>query len=379
MRASSPAERPSEEFLSDAERYRRELIAHCYKMIGSVHEAEDLVQETYLRAWRGWESFEGRSSVRTWLYRIATNLCLTSLNHRNRRVLPAGLGPASADPRAPLVAAAGETLWVEPFPNTIYEGSSDDPADVVASRSGLRLALVASLQHLPPRQRAVFLLREVLAYPAAEIATMLDMTVPAVKSALQRARAKLDDDLPDADTVSEPDSPEARSILDRYMTAFEQADIAALTELLRRDATLEVVPMSTWLAGNETCVPFLASHVLTSPGLYRLFPTRANGQPAAVAYRRENVDEPFTPFGLAVLATDSQARYGDHHVHGSVPRGTLRLSCTYRPGSAAGEQLGWSSACAGKSRPCRDELILDRPTEVVALQRDAADRLVHEA
>jgi RNA polymerase sigma-70 factor (ECF subfamily) len=306
MRPSPPTELPKDEFLHDAQTYRRELVAHCYKMIGSVHEAEDLVQETYLRAWRGWESFEGRSSVRTWLYRIATNLCLTALNHSSRRLLPAGLGPASTDPDAPLVAASGDTLWIEPFPNTIYETSAPDPGEIVASRSSLRLALVASLQHLPPRQRAVFLLREVLTYPAVEVADILDMTVPAVKSALQRARAKLDDATPNADTLTEPDSPEARGILDRYMNAFERADIAALTELLRSDATLEVVPMSTWLSGNPTCVPYLAYHVLTAPGLYRMQPTIANGQPAAVAYRREDIHQPFTPFGVAVLNTDNR-------------------------------------------------------------------------
>jgi RNA polymerase sigma-70 factor (ECF subfamily) len=292
--------------LNDVQAYRRELIAHCYKMVGSVHEAEDLVQETYLRAWRGWEAFDGRSSVRTWLYRIATNLCLTALSHASRRVLPAGLGPASTDPDTPLAAVAGDTLWIEPFPNRIYETSLADPAEVVASRSSLRLALVASLQHLPPRQRAVFLLREALGYPAIEVAVILDMTVPAVKSALQRARAKLDDVGPNAEILAEPDSPEARGILDRYMSAFERADISALTELLRGDATLEVLPTGLRLSGNTTCVPYLADHVLTSAGLYRMVPTIANGQPAAVAYRREDVRQPFTPFGLAVLTTDAR-------------------------------------------------------------------------
>jgi RNA polymerase sigma-70 factor (ECF subfamily) len=275
-------------------------------MVGSVHEAEDLVQETYLRAWRSWAAFEGRSSVRTWLYRIATNVCLTALNHTSRRVLPAGLGPASTDPDPPLAAASGDPRWIEPFPNAIYVTSVRDPAEIVASRSSLRLALVASLQHLPPRQRAVFLLREMLAYSTVEVADILDMSVPAVKSALQRARAKLDDIAPNAELLSEPESPEARSILDRYMSAFERADIAALTELLRGDATLEVVPSGLWLSGNTTCVPHLAAHVLTSPGLYRMYPTIANGQPAAVAYRREDIRQPFTPFGLAVLTTDTR-------------------------------------------------------------------------
>jgi RNA polymerase sigma-70 factor (ECF subfamily) len=303
---AAPAAPGKDEALHDAQAYRRELIAHCYRMVGSVHEAEDLVQETYLRAWRGWETFEGRSSFRTWLYRIATNLCLTALTHTSRRVLPAGLGPTSAHPDSPPAAAAGDPPWMEPFPNEIYLTSARDPADIVASRSSLRLALVASLQHLPPRQRAVFLLREVLVYPAVEVADLLDMSVPAVKSALQRARATLDDIAPNAELMSEPDSPEARRILERYMSAFERADIAALTDLLRGDATLEVVPSGLWLSGNSTCVPYLADHVLTSPGLYRMYPTIANGQPAAVAYRRADTRQPFTPFGVAVLTTDTR-------------------------------------------------------------------------
>jgi len=306
MRASDATAPTRDEFLNSAQQHRRELVAHCYRMVGSVHEAEDLVQETYLRAWRGWEAFEGRSSVRTWLYRIATNLCLTALAHSSRRVLPAGLGTASTDPDTTLAGAPEGTLWIEPFPNTRYETSGRDPAEIVASRSNLRLALVASLQHLPPRQRAVFLLRQVLAYPALEVADLLGMSVPAVKSALQRARATLDDVAPDAELITEPDSPQARTILDRYMSAFEHADIAALTDLLRLDATLEVVPMSTWLSGNETCLPYLARHVLTARGLYRMYGTIANGQPAAVTYFREDVNEPFAPFGLAVLTTDDQ-------------------------------------------------------------------------
>jgi RNA polymerase sigma-70 factor (ECF subfamily) len=306
MRASPDIELSRDEFLRDAQTYRRELVAHCYKMVGSVHDAEDLVQETYLRAWRGWETFEGRSSVRTWLYRIATNLCLTALNHTSRRVLPAGLGPSSADPSVPLQAATGDTLWIEPFPNMNYETAPSDPGEIVASRSRLRLALVASLQHLPPRQRAVFLLREVLAYPAVEVADMLDMSVPAVKSALQRARATLEEVMPNADILTEPDSPAARSILDRYMAAFENADMAALTQLLRSDATLEVVPRSTWLAGKKTCVPYLARHVLTAPGMYRMYPTIANGQLAAATYRRADSSRPFVPFGVAVLGVDAE-------------------------------------------------------------------------
>ncbi|MEV6823696.1 RNA polymerase subunit sigma-70 [Amycolatopsis sp. NPDC051102] len=277
------------------EDYRPELAALCYRMTGSAHEAEDLVQETYLRAWRSRASFEARSSVRTWLYRIATNVCLTALQGRARRVLPAGLGAPGDDPDVPLPAA--EVLWLTPW--------LGDPAQVAEQRRMLRLALVASAQHLPARQRAAFLLREVLAMPATEIAEVLGTSVPAVKSALQRARARLDESTPTPEDVAEPDSPAAREVLNSYIAAFETADIAMLTRLLSDDATLEVIPSGLSLAGKRSCVPFLAEHVLTAPGLYRMFPTVANDQPAAVAYYRERTGTPFRPFGLAVLTTDA--------------------------------------------------------------------------
>jgi RNA polymerase sigma-70 factor, ECF subfamily len=306
MRHPPASTRPDrDEFLRDAEAYRRELLAHCYRMVGSVHEAEDLVQETYLRAWRGWDAFEGRSSVRSWLYRIATNVCLTALQHKGRRVLPSGLGPPAENPDVTLAVAAIDTLWLQPFPDVVYGARSEDPAEIVASRSSLRLALVASLQFLPARQRAVLILRDVLAFPASDVAVMLDMTVAAVKSALQRARGLLDEIAPTADDVVEPDSPEARSVLDRYIAAFETADVDALTDLLRSDASLEMTPMSTWFSGKRTCAPFLSCHVLASPGEYRMYPTVANGQPAAVAYRRDGADQPYGPFAISVLSTDA--------------------------------------------------------------------------
>jgi len=290
------------DFMRDTEEFRRELVAHCYRILGSVDDAEDLVQETYLRAWRAYETFKGRSSVRTWLYRIATNACLTALQHTGRRVLPSGLGAPGDDPDANLVRAALDTAWLQPFPDSLLR-RADDPAEIVASRSSLRLALIASLQYLPARQRAVLILRDVLAFPATEVGEILGMSVPAVKSALQRARTRLDDVAPTPDDIVEPDSPEARAILDGYIAAFESADAEALQNLLRSDASLQMTPMRTWFSGKRTCAPFLARHVLRAPGEYRMFPTVANGQPAAVAYRR-NDDDLMAPFAIAVLSTD---------------------------------------------------------------------------
>jgi RNA polymerase sigma-70 factor, ECF subfamily len=296
------------DFMRNAEAFRRELLAHCYRILGSVDDAEDLVQETYLRAWRGYENFEGRSSMRTWLYRIATNACLNALQHSRRRVLPSGLGAPESDSDAALVAAPPDTPWIQPFADSLL-ARSDDPAEIVASRSSLRLALIASLQYLPARQRAVLILREVLAFPAAEVAEMLDMSVPAVKSALQRARSRLDEVAPTPDDIVEPDSPQARVILDGYIAAFERADAEALQNLLRSDASLEVTGTSTWFSGKRTCAPYLARHVLLVPGEYRMFATIANGQPAAVSYRRA-ADGDLKPFAIAVLSTD------DEHITG---------------------------------------------------------------
>ena len=214
-----------DDFTNSADIYRRELLAHCYRMVGSLHEAEDLVQETYVRAWRAWPSFEGRSSVRTWLYRIATNVCLTLRQHHQRRILPSGLGAPGLDE-----AGTEGVLWLDPFPDAL--AGTGDPAEVVAARVGLRLALMASLQLLPARQRAVFLLREAHGFPATEIAELLDMSVPAVKSALQRARVTMQKAGPVEDSLSSASSAEAEAVLDRYMEAFESADIDAMVDLL---------------------------------------------------------------------------------------------------------------------------------------------------
>ncbi|TDU87843.1 RNA polymerase ECF family sigma subunit [Kribbella voronezhensis] len=291
-----------DQFLEDTEQYRSELLAYCYKLLGSLHEAEDVVQETCLRAWRSQDTFEGRSSLRTWLYRIATNQCLNALGSPQRRALPSGLFAPSQDPGAMMAPAQGERSWLDPFPGpAAHEG---DPAEVVAARSSLRLALVASLQHLPPRQRAVLILREALGYRAAEVAEMLETSVAAVKSALQRARATLSEVAPTTEEVVEPDSPEARAILDRYMDAFERADVEAMNDLLRSDARLELVPSDVWFQGKTTCVGQLRARAMTQPGLYKMLPTIANGQPAAAAYYRKTVDDEFRPFAISVLTVD---------------------------------------------------------------------------
>jgi RNA polymerase sigma-70 factor (ECF subfamily) len=286
------------DFIRDTEPFRRELLAHCYRMLGSAHDAEDLVQETYLRAWRGYQGFENRSSVRTWLYRIATNACLTALAHNSRRVLPSGLGAPADDPRAE-PEMAPEVAWLQAIPDA-WVSAVDDLAALVASRESLRLALVASLQHLPAQQRAVLLLRDVLAFPAAEVAAMLDVSVTAVKSALQRARARIRDVAPSADEIIEPTEPRARELLDLYMDAFEKADVSLLEVALREDAALEMVGSRTWFAGNATCLPFLVAQALGGPGDWRMVPIAANGQPAAAAFLRGE-DGLHHAYGIAVL------------------------------------------------------------------------------
>lgn len=292
-----------EEFARSTEPFRRELLAHCYRMLGSPDEAEDLVQETYLRAWRSYAGFEGRSSLRVWLYRIATNACLTALEQRGRRALPSGLGAPSDDPAGPPVIAGPEVSWLEPIPDALVTEPAEDPAAIAVARESLRLGLIACLQYLPARQRAVLILRDVLAFPASEVAAMLGTSTVAVKSTLQRARARLEQVVPTAEDVSEPAEPEVRALLEAYITAFENADPAALERVLRKDAALEPVGSLTWFSGRDTCLRYV-TQFLGAPGDWRMIATTANGQPAAVAYLR-GPDGTHRAFGLAVLTATS--------------------------------------------------------------------------
>jgi RNA polymerase sigma-70 factor (ECF subfamily) len=274
----------SEDFTGLTGRFRGELLAHCYRMLGSADEAEDLVQETYLRAWRSYDGFEGRASVRTWLYRIATNVCLTAIERRGRRPLPSGLGGPAEDAAAPLVAGP-EVPWLQPFPTGQASGP-EDPAAVAAARAGIRLAFVAALQYLSARQRALLILRDVLEWPAAEVAELLGTTTTAVNSGLRRARAQLAQALPAEDELAEPAEPDRRAVLDRFAAAIQNADASLLAELLREDVALEMPPLLTWFTGRQTVAGFIAEHFLTEPGGLRLVPVLANGQRAFAIYQR---------------------------------------------------------------------------------------------
>jgi RNA polymerase sigma-70 factor (ECF subfamily) len=275
--------RDSDEFIRLTDPYRPELLAHCYRMLGSVHDAEDLVQETILRAWRSFESFEGRSSLRRWLYQIATNRCLTALEKGSRRPLPSGLaGPADQ----PLAPAESGVAWLQPVPDALIHAMPGDPAAIVAARSSVRLAIVAAMQHLSAKQRAVLILRDVLDWRAAEVAELHDTSPTAVHSMLRRARAQLEAVASSEEDVSEPTQPQSRALLDQYIAAFENADIAALAQLLRDDAMVEMPPSPTWFTGREAVMQFLATQCFTAPGFNRMIPTNANGQPAVAAYQR---------------------------------------------------------------------------------------------
>lgn len=286
------------EFTALTAQFRPELLAHCYRILGSIHDAEDQVQETYLRAWRGFGGFEGRSSVRRWMYTIATRTCLSAVADRGRRALPSGLGPPTEDHRVSLGDRTPEVNWLQPIPDSLVD--QQDPAIIVAGRDDLRLALIAALQHLPARQRAALTLRDILAFPAGEVAGILDTTVDSVDALLRRARRTLDAAGIAPDEVTEPEDDHARELLQRYLDAFTRADAQALVDLVRADVEFEMPPIPTWFSGSAAVTGFLGNRVLRRPGQWHAVPTRANGQPALVFYARHD-DGTLHGYGVQVL------------------------------------------------------------------------------
>lgn len=281
-----PAREREADFSAAAEPYRGELLVHCYRMLGSVQDSQDLVQETMLRAWRAWGRYDPNvASVRTWLYRIATNACLSALEGRARRPLPSGAGQPFDDPDAAFVPGF-EVPWLQPIPDRLLGHVPEDPAASAAERSGLRLAVVAAFQLLSAKERAALILRDVLGFSAADAAVALDMSTAAVNSALQRARATFAGPRLDADTLPEPD-PSQRQVVDRYVSAFERADVDGLSRLLADEVVLEMPPMWNWYQGPLAYGRFL-SRVYDLRGRdWRTVPSSANRQPAMVAYNRQ--------------------------------------------------------------------------------------------
>ncbi|HEX9336796.1 MAG TPA: sigma-70 family RNA polymerase sigma factor [Pseudonocardiaceae bacterium] len=288
-----------DDFQVRAGRHRHELLVHCYRLLGSVHEAEDLVQETMVRAWRAWGGYdERRASVRTWLYKIATNACLSALRGRTHRALPSGLGTApNDDPYAQLVPSL-DVPWLEPFPDNRFA----DPLSHVERQGSLRLALVAAMQLLPPRQRAVLILRDVLEFSAAEVAQLLATSVSAVNSALQRARVGLAGAA--EQEVAEPDDSTARDAIDRYIKAFEAADVPALVALLTGDVVMEMPPVPLWYRGRDDYARFMHRVYELRGTDWRMLPITANAQPAAVAYCR-HADGVYRTHSLQVFTVTS--------------------------------------------------------------------------
>ena len=283
--------------------YRRELLAHCYRMTGSPSEAEDLVQETSLRAWRSYGTFEGRASLRTWLHRIATNVCLTALEGQQHRPLPTGLGAPSTTASEPLDERP-EVPWLGPLPDAML--GPRDPAEAVVEQDSVRLAFVAALQHLPARQRAVLVLRDVLRWSAAEVAEALETTVPAVNSALQRAHASLAQAAPDRDRASVGDlDAEQRATLEAYVDAFWRKDVASIARLLTEDAVWEMPPFTGWYRGPEVIAGLIDTQCPGGPHDMPMVATTSNGQPAFGLYLREGGEGTrFLPFQLQVLELD---------------------------------------------------------------------------
>jgi len=286
------------------EQHRAALTGHCYRMLGSPEEADDAVQETFVRAWRSLDRFEQRSSLKTWLYSIATRVCLDTLGERSRRVRPMELGPVGTV-RDELCTRAAEE-FIEPIPESQILPPDADPAERAILRQSIRLAFMAALQHLPPRQRAALLLMEVLGYSAAEVAATLDMSVPAVNSAIQRARATLETRQLQADAVGPDADPE---LVHRYVEAFERYDMDALTALLHEDVVMSMPPYELWLRGPQSVRDWMLGRGIGCRGS-RLIPTAANGAPAFGQFRSSGPGKGFHAWGLVVLETDGQRVMG---------------------------------------------------------------------
>ena len=281
------------------EQHRSELVGYCYRMLGSPFEAEDAVQDTFLRAWRGFDRFEGRAAFRSWLYRIATNVCLDMLNGRNRRARPMDFGP-SVEPVESNLNTLPEVTFIEPIPTSLVSAEGD-PAELAVQRDTIRLAFVAALQHLPARQRAVLILCEVLRWKASEVAELLETSVASVNSALQRARATLEErDIESTDAIA-PTDPDQREFLERYVDAFERYDIEALTALLREDATQSMPPFDMWLSGREDLLKWWFGPGIGCRGS-RVIPVQsANGSIAFGQYKPSDSGSGHDPWALQVL------------------------------------------------------------------------------
>jgi RNA polymerase sigma-70 factor (ECF subfamily) len=288
--------------IGELEDHRPELTAYCYRMLGSPYEAQDAVQDTLLRAWRSRDRFEGRSTIRSWLYRIATNVCFDMLHGRQRRARPMDLGPARS-PEGPIGGTLPESTWIEPMPDSMV-APEEDPAEVATERETLRLAFVAALQHLPPRQRAVLILCEVLHWKASEAAELLETSVAAVNSALQRARATLDEaDISATGTAPSLDGPD-RDLLERYVDAFERYDMQALAALIYEDATQSMPPYELWLRGRDHILDWFVGPGAGCRGS-RVLPTvDANGRPAFGQYRPSTTGKGHDPWALQVLEVE---------------------------------------------------------------------------
>jgi RNA polymerase sigma-70 factor (ECF subfamily) len=286
------------------EPYRGELHAHCYRMLGSYEDAEDALQEALLRAWRGLPRFEGRSSLRAWLYRIATNSCLRTIERRPKRVLPIDYGPA-ADPHDGLADPVSEPVWLEPYPDTnLGLEAPAGPEARYEQREGVELAFIAALQHLSARQRAVLILRDVLGFSARETAEVLDTTPVSVDSALQRAHKTVDARLPrqtQQKTLRLLGDSELNRLVERYVAAWERNDIDAVVSMLTEDARMTMPPLPSWYSGRSQVAAFLRGYALADIKRWQLIPTSANGQPALAGYLWDEQTGAFKPYCLYVL------------------------------------------------------------------------------